>query len=206
MQVTERKRAIGVDDCLHVDFSHFLEFTHIEGILTKQVAGSFALHMPFLEAGVGFFDGFDLFFAQLLSLGKVFFFQLQEPLVAAPQSMALHDFLDCWLRAVFSFQFQEMLNVPASLLRVLGNEFQNAFFDFRRCGLRVCFMDGRQVSQPFKSMFFESFAVFVELGCRDAPFPTYPADVAEFFGEFERLKALVHDFCFFFHLFLALGF
>ena len=51
-------------------------------------------------------------------------------------------------------EFQEMLNVPASLLRVLGNEFQDAFFDFRRCGLRVCFVDGWQVSQPFKSMFF----------------------------------------------------
>ena len=26
VQVTECKGAIGIDDCLHVDFSHFLEF------------------------------------------------------------------------------------------------------------------------------------------------------------------------------------
>ena len=38
VQVTEHKKAIGVDGCLHVDFSHFLEFARIEGVLTKQVA------------------------------------------------------------------------------------------------------------------------------------------------------------------------
>ena len=68
---------------------------------------------------------------------------------------------------------------------------------------RVRFVDGRQVSQPFKALFSESFAVFVELGCRDAAFPIYAADIAEFFGEFERLKALVHDFAFCFHLLLV---
>ena len=137
VQVTECKGTIGIDDCLHVDFSHFLEFARIEGVLTKQVAGSFALHMPFLEAGVGFFDGFDLLFAQLLSLDEVLGFLLQEPLVETPPSMAFHDFLDRWLRAVFAFQFQELFDISAAFLRIFFNEFQDSFFDFGNGRLRV---------------------------------------------------------------------
>mgnify|MGYP006870465840 CR=1 FL=1 len=57
-------------------------------------------------------------------------------------------------------------------------------------------MNGRQVSQVFKTLFLEAFLVFVKLDVRDAFFPAYAADVAEFFGQFERLKALVHDFGF----------
>ncbi len=159
--------------------------------------------MPFLEAGVGFFNGFDLFFAQLLSLDEVLGFLLQEPLVATPQSMAFHDFLDRWLRAVFAFQFQELFDMSTAFLRIFFNEFQVSFFDFGSSCLRVGFVNGGQVSQPFKALFSESFAVFVELGCRDAAFPTYAADIAEFFGEFERFETLVHDFGFCFHLLLV---
>ena len=46
--------------------------------------------------------------------------------------MALHDFLNSRLGAVFAFQFQELLNVAASFLRVLGNQFQDALFYFGR--------------------------------------------------------------------------
>ena len=93
--------------------------------------------MPFLEAGVGFFDGFDLFFAQLLSLDEV-----------------------------LGFQFQELFDISAAFLRIFFNEFQDSFFDFGRSRLRVGFVNGGQISQPIKALFSESFAVFVELGCQ----------------------------------------
>lgn len=81
VQVAKGKGAIGVYDRLHVDFPYFLELTRIEGVLAEQVSGSLAFHMPLLEAGIGFFNGFNLFLAELFALGKVLFFQLQEPLV-----------------------------------------------------------------------------------------------------------------------------
>jgi len=65
-------------------------------------------------------------------------------------------------------------------------------------------MNGRQVSQSFKTLLFEAFAVFVELGERDFSFLADAADVVEFFDQFERLKALVHDFGFRFISFLLL--
>lgn len=163
VQVAKGKGTIGVYNRLHVNFPYFLEFARIKGVLREKVAGSLTFHMPFLEAGVGFFNGFNLLLAELFALGKVLFFQLEKPLVTAPQSMALHDFLNSRLGAVFAFQFQELLNVAASFLRVLGNQFQDALFYFGRCGLRVCFMNGWQVSQSFKALFSEPFTVFIEL-------------------------------------------
>lgn len=68
---------------------------------------------------------------------------------------------------------------------------------------KVCFVDGRLISQAFKTLFLETFPVFVELGAPDASFPAYAADVAKFFGQFERLKALTHDFGCRFHVLLA---
>ena len=61
-------------------------------------------------------------------------------------------------------------------------------------------MNGRQVSQVFKTLFLEAFLVFVKLHVRDAFFPAYAADVAGGWGCFERLEALmillVYDFIF----------
>ena len=61
-------------------------------------------------------------------------------------------------------------------------------------------MNGRQVSQVFKTLFLEAFLVFVKLDVRDALFPAYAADVAGGWGCFERLEALmillVYDFIF----------
>ena len=206
VQVPKGKGAVGVNHCLHVDFSNFLDLARIKGILAEQIARSLAFHVTLLEAGVGFFNGADLLFAELLALLDMLLFEFEQTLVAASQSMAFHDFLDGGLRAVFTFQFQELLNVTASSLRVLCNQLQNALFHFERCCLRVGFMDGRQVSQSFKALFPESFPVFVELSRRDSSFPTDSADITEFFGQFERLKALVHDSGFRFHFLLAIIF
>ena len=130
-------------------------------------------------------------------------FELEEPLVTSSQPMAFHDFLDGWLGAVFAFQFQELLNVATSFLRVLSDQFQHAFLYFERCCVRVGFMNGWQISQSFKALLLEAFPVFVELGGWDSPFSTYPADVTVFFGQFERFEALVHDFRFCLHFLLA---
>ena len=50
--------------------------------------------MSFLEAGGVFFDGLNLFLAELFALLKMLLFKLEKPLITAPHSMAFHDFPD----------------------------------------------------------------------------------------------------------------
>ena len=83
---------------VRADSSDFLEFSRIENVLTEQVLGRFAFRMPFLEVGDGFSDGFNLLCAQVFTLDKVLFFQLQE-----------------------------LFHMVAFLLRILIDQFQDAF-------------------------------------------------------------------------------
>ncbi|MEE0764412.1 hypothetical protein [Akkermansia sp.] len=83
---------------VQADSSNFLEFSRIEDVLTELVLGRFAFHIPFLGVGDGFSDEFNLLCAELFALDKVLFFQLQE-----------------------------LFYMAAFLLRILIDQFQDAF-------------------------------------------------------------------------------
>lgn len=120
-----------------------------------------------------------------------------EPLIAIPQSMAVHDFLDGWLGAVFAFQFQELFNMTASFLRVLSNEFQDAICYFRRCSLRVCFVDGRHLNSS-KSCFLKRLRNWVgEMSLSRQTRLTLPSSSASLSASRRWCMMLVSAFIFF---------
>ena len=61
MQISETKRSVGVNHRLHVNLAYSFDLTDIERILTEQFSGTTTFDVTFFEAGVDFFDEFDLF-------------------------------------------------------------------------------------------------------------------------------------------------